>query len=342
MTDKLQVAVVGAGLLGARHARVFAEQPSTSLVAVVDVVADRAKAVANKYQAKAYSSIDELFANEKFDALAIATPDHLHAEPALKAIAASKHVFLEKPIATTLVDAQRISEATLNSKSTVAINFSQRWLADYAWIKRAVASGDLGTLRMATSIKFDTIYVPTGMLSWAAQSSPFYFMSSHDIDLVCWYLAQKPMHVYATETRGVLDAMSVHTSDGMNVLVQFEGGASVNFHSSWIHPTTYPVVADGAMQLIGDYGTIAYNNRLRRIEFHNQKGAQEVQFTGPATATEVSGKLEGAFVESVREFVNCVRDGREPTTSPRHTLVTSQIQDAAMRSLKSGLPEKII
>lgn len=337
----LNIAVIGAGLLGTRHARVFAEQPNARLVAVADVNLERARAVAHTHGATAYATLADALAHEHFDAVAIATPDHLHREPVFEALAAGKHVFLEKPVATELADVKAIVDATAAAHRVVAVNFSQRFLTDYAWIKRAIDAGDIGRPRMVTSIKFDTVYVPTGMLAWAAQTSPFYFMSSHDLDLICWYLGRRPVQVYATETRGVLDAKGVRTHDGMNVLVQFEDGIITNFHSSWIHPNTYPAVADGSMQIIGSDGVVHYNNRLRRIEFHNARSVQAIDFTGPATATEMGGKLEGAFTESVRAFLRSVETGAEPETSPRRVIAGALIQDAAKRSLASGLPAPI-
>jgi predicted dehydrogenase len=173
------------------------------------------------------------------------------------------------------------------------------------------------------------------MLSWAAQSSPFYFMSSHDIDLTCWYLGEQaqPLEVTAQDIRGVLDARKVAVQDGMNVLIRFKH-AIANFHSSWIHPNSYPIVADGSMQVIGMTGVISYNNRLRKADIYHAYGGQELTFTGPATANEVNGKLAGAFVTSLRHFVECVITGQEPLTSPRRTLITSVIQTAAAQSLK--------
>lgn len=337
----LRIAVVGAGLLGSRHARVFAEQPNAHLVAVADVNLERAKAVAHKHGAAAYTTLADALEHEHVDAVAIATPDHLHRAPVFEALAAGKHIFLEKPVATDLTDVLAIVEATAAAKTVTAVNFSQRLLTDYAWIKRAIDAGDIGRPRMVTSIKFDTLYVPTGMLTWASQTSPFYFMSSHDLDLTCWYLGLRPTRAFARETRGVLDAKGVATHDGMNVLVDFEDGVIANFHSSWIHPNTYPAVADGTMQIIGSEGAIHYNNRLRRIEFHNARSAQAIDFTGPATATELGGKLEGAFNESVRAFLRCAETGAESETSPRRVLNSALIQDAANRSLAAGLPAGI-
>ncbi|MCW5850938.1 MAG: Gfo/Idh/MocA family oxidoreductase [Anaerolineae bacterium] len=331
---KLRVAVVGAGLLGTRHARVFYEQPDAETVAVVDVNGARAESLASKVGARTYTDLEAALNDTAVDAVAIATPDHLHSAPVLTALDAGKHVFVEKPLATTREDTEAIASRAAAGSPIVMVNYSQRFVTDHAWLKGVIERGEIGQPQMVISVKFDTVYVPTGMLGWADQTSPIFFMSSHDLDLVHWFLGAEPTEVVAHEARGTLDKRGVAVHDGLNVLIQFAGGVSANFHSSWIHPSTYPRVADGTMQIIGSEGAVSYNMRTRTAELFNTRGGQTVEFSGPHTADEVGGKLTGAFTQSVRHFLDCVREGREPWTSPRRTLPTTLAQLAILDSLR--------
>jgi predicted dehydrogenase len=219
------------------------------------------------------------------------------------------------------------------------VNYSQRFVADHIWIKQTMDAGLIGRPQFVISVKFDTIFVPTGMIrGWSAQTSPIYFMSSHDLDLVYWFLGTEPREVFAHETRGTLDAQGIAVHDGVNALIQFEGGISTNFHSSWIHPNTYPRVADGYLQIIGSDGALMYNNRTRAVELFNSRGGQKIEFTGPHTADEVGGKITGAFTESVRHFIGCIADQREPMTSTRRTLIVAETQAAVIESLRTKQP----
>jgi predicted dehydrogenase len=339
---KLKVAVIGAGILGSRHARVFHEQPEAELVAIVDVNPARVE-VAQKYACKFYPDLDALLKLEEVDVIAIATPDHLHRVPVLAALAAGKHVFVEKPLATTREDARALASASARSDRVVMVNYSQRFVSDHLWIKHAIDDGLIGKPQIVISVKFDTLFVPTGMIrAWSAQTSPFYFMASHDLDLTYWFLNAKPVEVFAHETRGTLDAQGIAVHDGLNALIKFAGGVSTNFHASWIHPNTYPRVADGYLQIIGSDGALMYNNRTRTVEFFNSKGGQKVEFTGVHTADEVGGKITGAFTESVRHFLACIAEQREPQTSPQNTLIVTETQAAVMESLRTGQPVKVI
>lgn len=340
---KINVAVVGAGILGSRHARVFRELDESELVAVIDTDAARAQRVADGNGAKSFTDLKHALAAVDVDAISIATPDHLHRDPVLAALEAGKHVLLEKPLATTADDARAIVNATEKSNRIAMVNFSQRYVSDHAWIKQRIDAGDIGAPKMVISVKFDTISVPTGMIAgWSAKTSPIFFMSSHDLDMTQWYVSANPVEVVAREVRGTLDVRGFDVHDGLNALIAFENGVSANFHSSWIHPNTYPRIADGYLQIIGTAGAIMYTNRTRTGEIFSARGGEKVEFTGPHTADEVNGKITGAFVSSLQHFLACIRDGREPDTSPRRALPIAIAQAATMDAIRTGLPIKIV
>jgi predicted dehydrogenase len=338
----LNIAVIGAGLLGSRHARVFYEQPGCKLAAVVDVNLPRAQEIAQKWGSNAYASLDEALQQQTLDAVSIATPDHLHHDLAIAAMRAGKPVLIEKPLATTEAEAYAITQTSTERSVLAMVNYSQRFVSDHAWIKQRIAGGEIGRVQMILSVKFDTLSVPTGMIrGWANKTSPIFFMSSHDLDLAVWFLEAAPTEVVAHETRGTLQGMGIDAHDGLNALIQFEGGISANFHASWVHPNTYPKVADGFMQIIGSAGAITYNNRTRTAEMFNASGGQTITFSGPHTADEVDGKITGAFVSSIRHFLDCVRSGCEPDTSPQRTLRTTLAQTAIIESLRRHTPIKL-
>jgi predicted dehydrogenase len=332
----MRLGVIGTGLLGTRHARVWHELAETELVAVCDVNAERAQNIAQQYNARAFTDYQKMFAEMQLDAVSIATPDHLHREPVVAALAANLHVLQEKPLATNADDSRAIVDAAEKSERVVMVNFSQRFVTDHAWLHDAIVRGEIGTPRMILSIKHDNISVPTNMIrSWTQGTSPIYFMSSHDLDLVHWFLKVDPVSVMAQETRGTLDAQGVPVHDGLNALITFDNNIIANFHSSWIHPNTYPRIADGFLQIIGDAGALTYNNRTRTAELFNARGGQKIEFNGAHTADVVDGKITGAFVSSLQHFLECIRTGREPDTSPRRVLATALAQAAITDALKT-------
>lgn len=108
---KLKVAVVGAGIYGTHHVDVYKQNPFVDLVAVCDFNPDIRKKVKEKYAITTYSTVKEMLADEELNAVSIATPDHLHVEPAVECINHGLDVLIEKPLATTVKDCQIILDA---------------------------------------------------------------------------------------------------------------------------------------------------------------------------------------------------------------------------------------
>ncbi|MFZ5673037.1 MAG: Gfo/Idh/MocA family protein, partial [Pseudomonadota bacterium] len=112
MNTPVKVAVIGAGFMGSMHASIFAQSPGAELVAVVDQNLDLARAAAGKHPGcRAYRSHDELLASEQLDLISICTPDNLHRDAAIAAAAKGVHLFIEKPIASTIEDGEAIVAA---------------------------------------------------------------------------------------------------------------------------------------------------------------------------------------------------------------------------------------
>lgn len=339
--NEIRVAVVGAGLLGRRHARVFHEIAGARLVGVADHSMERANAAAAPAGAPGFGSMQALLEAVECDAVSIATPDHLHLEPVLAALAAGKHVLVEKPLATSLPDARAMIDRADRGGLVLQVNYSQRWVPEYAWIKEQIEAGAIGRVAMVLSSKQDTIHVPTRMISWAASTSPIWFMSSHDIDLVTWFVNDSVESVQAQERRGILEALGIPVHDGVDALVRFSGGATAALHSSWIHPNTYPVITVDRMTIVGESGVIEFYSRGRQIECYGSTGGSTLAFTGPQTATEVDGRLEGAFRTSLLHFLAAVRGGPEPITAAARTLHVVEIQTAILAAASAGAPVQL-
>src|SRR5688572_424494 len=323
---EIRVVVVGAGILGRRHARVFSEIDGARVVAVADHSVERAAATGNP----AFASLEEALAHVECDVVAVATPDHLHREPVLTALRAGKHVLVEKPLATSVADARAMIGTAQENDRVLQVNYSQRWVPEYAWIKQQIAAGAIGRPVMVQSSKQDTIHVPTRMISWAAQTSPIWFMSSHDIDLVTWFLDDTAESAVADEQWGVLSALGIAVHDGVDAVVRYIGGATASFHSSWIHPNSYPSITVDHITIIGESGVIEFRSKGREVECYTRTGGTTMTFTGPQTATEVDGRIQGAFRDSLLTFLAAVAGGPEAPTSAARTQHVVEIQEAIL------------
>lgn len=335
--ERLGVAVVGAGLLGSRHARVWNELADTELLWVVDSDLDRAQSVSARWGGRPAPDLGAMLADPRVRAVSVATPDHLHAELVLRALRSGRDVLVEKPLATTSAEARAMIEEARQRDLILKVNFSQRHLAEYRAIKELVASGGIGQPATVLSVKRDRVSVPEAMLSWAAHSTPIYFMTSHDLDLVGWYLGAQPVWVSARERSLVLRTRgSSQAHDGVHALVGFRDGTEATFSSLWSYPETYPMIAEDQLEVVGTKGLVRYTSRGRLLEIFTDRYARQSTFSGPATADEVGGRLAGAFVDSLSDFVRCVESRTQPESLAEDSLVAVRCQEAILQSARSN------
>jgi predicted dehydrogenase len=334
--SELRVAVIGAGILGRRHARVFHELEGVTLVGVLSRSRGRAEEVAGPLGVPAYTELDRLLSETGCQAVAVATPDHLHHEPVMAALAAGAHVLVEKPLTTDPGEAQALVREAERRSLVLQVNYSQRRVPEFAWMRDQIRAGVVGRPVMVQSSKQDTIFVPTRMIDWAAHSSPIFFMSSHDLDLVSWFLEARAVRVTAQEQRGVLEGRGVAAHDGVDALVAYDTGATASYHSSWIHPESWPTLVTERMTIMGEEGVIHFESQGRHVACFARAGGKTVTFSGPQTATEVDGRIRGAFTDTLDDFRHCVVTGTEPDTSAARTLHVTATQQAILEAATTG------
>ncbi|MGQ9631782.1 MAG: Gfo/Idh/MocA family protein [bacterium] len=334
--DKVVVGVIGAGIMGERHSRIYSELPNAELRAVADVREDRAKAVAERCGARLwYKDYRSILEDPEVQAVSITTPDFLHLEPIKDSAAAGKHILVEKPLATDLRDADEIVRSVRASGVKLMVNYSMRWTPSYSAAKSIISSGEIGEVITANARKDDAIYVPTEMLSWASRTSPAIFLSTHDIDAVKWFIDREAKEVYACGRKGLLSARGIDTYDAIQAIVKFRGGVSAVFQSSWVYPNAFPTLVDAFVQVIGTRGAIIIDRNRQDMEVCVEGG---YRYQGK---DEVFGSIRGSLRLSIEHFLDCVIEDREPISSLENGRSIVEIVAAVHRSIEMGEPVKL-
>lgn len=332
-SERLGVGVVGTGIMARTHAAAvrgyarsdlagFAARSSSS---ETDGLEDETVVV----------GVEALLELPGLDAVIVATPDHLHAGPALAAIEAGKHVLIEKPLAVDPADARRIRDAARAAGVRVTTLFNHRWVPAY-WQAHALSrDGALGAPVLAYARKNDTIHVPTEMIGWAAQTTPSFFLSSHDLDLILWYFDDRVVDVFATAVHGVLSGRGIDTPDAIHAQLRLSRGAVVTLEACWVLPDAFPTMTDSFVQLIFAEGVV----RLDRVQ-------EQISVTTPTSYTyprnqlamPIGGKPAGSVSHAIADFVDAVLDDRDPLIPVEASVHVTEVLSAIDTAWRTGAP----
>jgi len=341
--NKTGFGVIGAGIVGGGlHARVYHQLPQAELVAVCDLDEARARDVAERCGAPhVYTDYRDLLARDDIAAVSIATPDFAHSEIAVAAAQAGKHMLVEKPLATTVEDADAIVEAADAAGVKLMVDFQNRVSPAFLAGRQAVLAGELGELKYIYARLSNTTFVPTQMLPWASKSSALWFLASHTLDMACWLLRDQPTRVYAVSRSGVLKEMGIDTQDFHVAIVEFARGAVVTLENSWILPETEPNVFNLKMELLGSEGVMYINTSDHRMVEQFTRGGLSLPDVLGMPADDSSARLGGFVLEAIARFVDAVVDDAPLLASGEEAALVTRVLTAIEESAQTGRPVEL-
>lgn len=327
--DKVKVGVVGVGAFGIRHAQVYAESPLAELQAVVRRNEQKAREAAERFGVRWYTDVEELLANESLDAVSITTRTHQHMEPAVLCANAGKHILLEKPMASTLEEADAIIGATDEAGVKLLINSTVRFDPRYATTYERIRRGDIGE-----PVTFSARRV--GLLERALDSADWNDLilgtGIHEIDLVIWYSGSEVKHVYAeAETRYTADQ---GLEDAVFSLLRFENGAIGCIENSWLLPPGSPRWIDSRMDVVGTKGSIHIDGYQGLEVVTSERFELPDILNWPVIRGEVGGNLR----EVITYFLRCVLEDTQPQPGGREGREALAVALALKQSCATGRP----
>ena len=340
MDTKLKMAIVGAGIWGENHAKIYQAHPFADVVAVCDMNYDKAKAMAAKMGIpKAYQDYNEMFEKSGCDAVAIVTPDFAHADIAIAAADHKKHVLVEKPLATTREDVFRMLDAFEKNNVRAMVDLHNRWSPPFNVAHQAVERGDLGELYSAYIRLNDIKWVATDMLPWAAKSSILWFLGSHSLDTLRWFFNDEVARVYSVSRDGVLKGKGVDTVDEYLTTIEFKNGGIAQMENGWITPDANPCVNDIKFNILGTKGMISLDvsNHNMIQEYTDHK----VVVPDVIVQHSIFGFPKGFAFESIRGFVDCILSGQEFPVTVYDAANTSLALLAIIDSAQKRMPVEV-
>ena len=327
-------ALIGAGVFGQRHAQAYSRHAAVDFVGVCDLDGERARTVAAQYGARVvYTDLETLLANPEVVAVSVATPDHAHKDVALACARAGKHILCEKPLATTVADAEAIVRAAREAGVILMVDFHNRVNPPYAAAREAIRRGDIGVPTYVYARLSNTTFVPMEMLKWSSHSSALWFLGSHTIDLVCWLLDDQPRKVYAVSRSGVLQGLGIDAPDFHVATVEFRRGAVAVFENAWILPRSQPATKDMKFEILGSEGALYVDtSHNRALEVYSASKATYPDLLAPPTGEH----LTGFILDSIAHFVDAVTLGKPVLAKGEDGILNTRIIRAIIESAEKG------
>lgn len=323
------IGIVGAGLRGRLFAEALQSQPDVTVVGFAEPSAKVAEDTRGATGLPVTSSHLELLEKLDPDAVIVATPDFAHRQIAVDAAEAGKHLLIEKPVATNLDDAHAIAAAVHRSGVRCLVGFENRWNPHVVQAKAAMAS--VGEPITASATLSNSYFVPTTMLSWAAQSSPAWFLMPHTLDLVLWLTGRKPVSVSAVGSRGVLAKRGIDTWDVVHALVTFDDGSTATLSSAWTLPDAGDGIVDFRFQVIGTEGSVTADLSHQGLTVVSDKYRSAWPVSGRIGRSQV-----GPAVWMVQDFAAGLVDGGELGPDIDHGVLVTEIICAIENSITTG------
>lgn len=339
---QIKVGIIGTGWCGGIRAETCAANPFVSELHVAETNERRLEEmVAKTKPVTATTNYKELISNPDIDAIIIsATPETTHFPMAKEALLAGKHVFLEKPIAIELSEADELIEIANAKGLSFTIGYSQRFNPKFAFVKRSIDNGTIGEPVSALVSR----HISRGLgskISGRGKLSPAAMEATHDIDFVLWCLApRKPVRVYAQEVRKIMQK-TVDAPDCVWIIVTMDDGSVFTIGAGWVQPPAYPNFSSTWIEMVGTEGSILVDDTHRDVVLNTmQKGIVFPLSTMPGE--KVDHVYAGPMEAETMHFLECVALGRQPLVTAAEARVVMQIYQAADLSALENRPIDIV
>ncbi|BAD63335.1 Gfo/Idh/MocA family protein [Shouchella clausii] len=334
--SKLKVAVVGCGSIAIhRHVPEYAANPNVELVAFCDLNIEVAQKLADQYGVKqVYDSHEAMLKEAKMDAVSVCTQNVDHAQVSIDAANAGCHVLCEKPMATSIEEAQQMIDAAKANNVKLMIGHNQRLMPPHVKAKEILQSGKIGK-----PLTFKTTFGHGGPDSWSIQGKDTWFFQKdkafvgamgdlgvHKIDLMRWLFDEEVAEVAAFVETLDKDA---DVDDNATTLLRMENGAIGTMAASW----TYYKGEDNTTSIYGEKGVLEIHDDPNvQVVVKLADGTIERYSVGAIATNEAGGQVASGVID---EFVDAIANDRTPSITGESAMESLRTVLAALESTKS-------
>ncbi|MBU8880154.1 Gfo/Idh/MocA family oxidoreductase [Bacillus sp. FJAT-29790] len=334
--DKIKVGIIGCGSIAKhRHLPEYAGNEQVEIIAVCDIVEERAIEMARQYNAKSYSNFEELLANPDITAVSVCTPNYLHAPISIAALNAGKHVLCEKPMATSREEAEKMIAAAGKNNKKLMIAHNQRFVPSHQKAKQLIENGEVGKI-----YSFRTAFGHGGPEGWSADGKETWFfrkkeafigamgdLGVHKTDLLRYILGEEIVEVGAFVETSAKENADV--DDTAVCILKTESGIIGTLAASW----SYVSKEDNSTIIYGEKGILRLEDDPVHSLIAQYKNGEVVKYELGGIQTNEEGKQTESQV--IKHFVNSILNDVEPLVTGEEGMKSLQVILAALESNES-------
>lgn len=315
--EKIRVGIIGCGkITQTRHAPEYAANPNAVITGLYDADKDRLRAFTALYSCKGYDSAEELIADPDIDAVSICSPNFTHAEYAIKALKAGKHVLVEKPVALDTKDSREMLKVAKEAGKILMAGHNQRLLPTHKKAREVLQSGAIGKI-----LNFQSNFKHTGPENWSitANNTTWFFdkskaqfgalgdLGAHKLDLIRYLIDDEVKSVNAvtsTIDKRYPDGNFIAVEDNAMVFFRMNSGMNGIMHVSWTNygnedNSTIIYGDKGVMKIFGDYSD--------DIVLEMRDGSTVKYMVGTIQTNQ--NQTKSGIID---EFVSAITENRQP------------------------------
>ncbi len=335
-------AIIGCGAIFPTHGVSVKHCERATLVAVCDIIKERAEKTAEKYACAAYTDYIEMLDKEKIDVVHICLPHYLHAPVAIECMKRGKHVITEKPLSVSVSDAQAMIDASEKHGVTLACIFQNRFNAGTQFVRNMFLSGELGAIKGArcsvTWYRPDSYYAADDWHgTWDKEGGGVIINQAiHTLDAMRYIMNAKPLEVYATiANRGDTHIEVEDTAEGA---ILFDNGVRANFHAINYYSFDDEVEINldfekGRAKILSDRATVKMSDG--RILSSVTEPLSDIDYG------EIKAYWGVNHFRQIDNVYKCLESGEEMFVDLKGSFETLKIVCAIYESGKSGAKVKI-
>ena len=301
--DRLRIAVIGLGWFGEIHCETIVGIPELELAALCTRRPDRLAEMAAKFGvATTYQNYNDLLEDTSIDAVSIVTMWDQHTAPTCASLAAGKHVFLEKPMASTIADCRTIMDAAGRAEGILQIGHICRFNPRYRMAKQAIDEGRIGKIvAMSSRRNIPAAWTPEIL----NKIGPIVGDAVHDTDLMLWFTEDRVVSAYAQ----TVSVRNLKHPDIGQTMYRFAGGATAVLETVWCMPEQTPFDIDERLSIIGTEGLIHVQDTFPNLAIVDNNKLHSPDTTYWPMFEHARG---GALRDELAYFARCAMAGEAP------------------------------